>query len=122
MVNAQGRPQVLDFGLARANRKTSEELGASSGDDEDPVRGSLALTGTPAYMSPEQFLGQEVGPASDQFSFCVALWEALTGSRPFAGETVAVIAFKVTSGELTEPEQGQGAKVFFWGQQIAART
>jgi aminoglycoside phosphotransferase (APT) family kinase protein len=65
LIGRDGRAQVADFGLAR-----SEDLPA---DD---------IAGTPAYMSPEQRAGNAVSPASDQYSFCVALHEALRGHRP----------------------------------------
>ena len=50
-----------------------------------------AVLGTPSFMSPEQHEGKEADARSDQFSFCVALYEALHGVRPFAGETLAEI-------------------------------
>lgn len=56
------------------------------------------MVGTPAYMAPEQFAKEPVGPATDQFAFCVALWEALAGSRPFAGTTQAELARSVLQG------------------------
>src|SRR6185295_3339982 len=49
---------------------------------ETTVTGSGAVLGTPAYMAPEQYSGAAWSPASDQYSFAVALREALTGVRP----------------------------------------
>ena len=73
MFGSEGRVRVLDFGLARA------------GLDGDPSAGQHAIVGTPAYMAPEQHAAQPADARADQFSFCVALWEALVGARPFEG-------------------------------------
>src|SRR5690606_27538109 len=62
-----------------------------------------AFLGTPAYMSPEQFEGREVDPRSDQFSFAIALWEALCGERPFAGDNARSLMFNVLQGERRDP-------------------
>ncbi len=114
MIGVDRRVRVMDFGLARAD----EAISASVPDDaEISTSASMSLSaritrtgafmGTPAYMAPEQFSGSQVGPASDQFSFCVALHEALFGQRPFAGETVAQIAFAVSHGKIVEPARGR---------------
>ncbi len=58
------------------------------------------LVGTPAYMAPEQFRGLIAGAESDQFSFCVALYEALYGQRPFAGTTMSDLADNVIQGRV----------------------
>lgn len=59
-----------------------------------------AILGTPAYMAPEQFLGLELTPKSDQFAFGVVLYEAVYGERPFDGETLAALSVAVCEGKL----------------------
>ena len=61
------------------------------------------VTGTPAYMAPEQHEGEPGGPASDQFAFCVSLWEALYRQRPFAGESLFEIADAIVEGRVRPP-------------------
>jgi serine/threonine protein kinase len=102
MLAADGRVRVLDFGLSRLSQSDEMTQTASSSGRilEMHVTGVGALIGTPAYMSPEQHEREEVDARSDQFSFCVALWEALYGSRPFAGESGA--------GRGGEHAQGRG--------------
>jgi hypothetical protein len=104
LCGVDGRVRVTDFGLARAIADSTDEAGSS--DQGDNGFGGLgnaggnadvALTltgaalGTPAYMAPEQHLGQPVSARTDQFSFCVALYEAIYGTRPFSGVTRAEI-------------------------------
>ena len=57
-----------------------------------------ALLGTPAYMAPEQWSGGAVTPATDQFAYCVALWEALTGERPYRGPTLDELRKQIAEG------------------------
>jgi predicted Ser/Thr protein kinase len=59
-----------------------------------------SIMGTPAYMSPEQAAGLPVDEGSDQFSFCVALYEALYGQRPFAGSNLAALIDNLSSGRI----------------------
>lgn len=81
--------KVTDFGLVAIDAVRSGGLC-----DTDPVASLTAtgaVLGTPAYMAPEQLAGGVVDARSDQFGFCVALYEALQGERPFQGSTIAEI-------------------------------
>ncbi|MBC8067073.1 MAG: serine/threonine protein kinase [Deltaproteobacteria bacterium] len=66
--------------------------------DGAPATSTGLFVGTPAYMAPELFTGAGADARTDQFAFCVALYEALWGERPFAGQTAREIAANVTSG------------------------
>ncbi|HVR61702.1 MAG TPA: serine/threonine-protein kinase [Polyangia bacterium] len=74
-------------------------------DTTTPLAANLTRTGsmlgTPAYMAPEQFLGRAIDARTDQFSFCVALYEALFERRPFAGDTLFGLTANVVQGVLT---------------------
>ena len=92
MLGADGRARVLDFGLARAADEEddpeiteSARLDANHDTPDPSLTMPGAVVGTPVYMAPEQHLGSVVGPACDQYAFCVTLWEALYGVRPFVG-------------------------------------
>jgi tRNA A-37 threonylcarbamoyl transferase component Bud32/tetratricopeptide (TPR) repeat protein len=104
MLGADGRVRVLDFGLARFGE--AEEVGATAGSVPDgAVDARLTLTGTvlgtPAYMAPEQFAGLAASERSDQYSFCVALFEALYGERPFREQTIAALVEAQQTGRVT---------------------
>ena len=115
LVADDGRVRVLDFGLARAVSGEPEESppvpsdslrsGASldSQDLSEPLTAIGTLLGTPAYMAPEQLLRHPTDARSDQYSFCVALWEALHGVRPFAGRTLAELKLQVFAGPPRPP-------------------
>lgn len=83
IIGADGRARVVDFGLAQALPRAAEPASGS----HDDLEGSSNRAGTPAYMPPEQQRGEALDARSDQYAFCVALWEGLYGSRPFAGTT-----------------------------------
>ncbi|MFV8754315.1 tetratricopeptide repeat protein [Nannocystaceae bacterium ST9] len=67
-----------------------------------------AMLGTPAYMAPEQFQRGNVDARADQFGFCVALWEALYGERPFTGESLHALMFAIDRGSIREPADERG--------------
>ncbi len=102
-----GRVTVMDFGLARVKESARERVAQSIGpasvaslSDEELRRGPVQnLSGTPAYMAPEYIRGGRGNAASDQFSFCVALYEALCGERPFVGVTLVTLLTKISTGE-----------------------
>src|SRR6185295_1017630 len=91
MVTSDGAVRVMDFGLA-AIKQTLH------GPKTPRLTRIGSILGTPLYMSPEQLCGQSVDPRADQFSFCVALYEALYGERPFKGDNFGELRAAVLDG------------------------
>jgi predicted Ser/Thr protein kinase len=109
LVDEQGIAHVMDFGLVRPLGESTQgedldatpvrpepldlDLGLRRGASDTFSDSSLtktgAVLGTPAYMAPEQGRGKPANPRSDQFSFCVALFEGLYGHRPYEGGSAA---------------------------------
>jgi tetratricopeptide (TPR) repeat protein/predicted Ser/Thr protein kinase len=109
IVGEDRRARILDFGLARpdtpaASHERSSDLAVSS-DDADGTSLTRAGTvmGTPAYMAPEQHSSHELTAAADQFAYCVMLWEALVGERPFGGKDIEELAAAKRAGPPTWP-------------------
>ncbi|MGQ0508938.1 MAG: protein kinase domain-containing protein [Myxococcaceae bacterium] len=112
-----GRVRVMDFGLARSTdpddptKSGPRQIFASTTDLRrsdalgEPLTETGILLGTPGYMAPEQHHGGEVDGRTDQFSFCVALYEALYGERPFAGQTIDALGLAVGQGMINEPPE-----------------
>ncbi|MEM7350841.1 MAG: protein kinase [Acidobacteriota bacterium] len=114
MMAADGQVKILDFGLAKAIAAGLTEDSTSRGGDASAgtplpqallVKSTERHLGTPRFMSPEQKLGQPVDSRSDQFSFCVCLYEALYGSRPFAKDGNGSSGLTEPAGRLREPPQ-----------------
>ncbi|CAM4260677.1 tetratricopeptide repeat protein [Corallococcus exiguus] len=109
LLGKDGRVFVTDFGIARL---LHQEEGASLQEHAEPPvtpMGQLTRTGqllgTPAYIAPELVRGQRADARSDEFSFCVALHEALFGARPFQGETLKELVQSSEQGRLSPPKR-----------------
>jgi eukaryotic-like serine/threonine-protein kinase len=113
LLGNDGRVRVSDFGLARSLAglealDTTQDLrkGGTSEDMHSPMARMTrtgAVMGTPLYMAPEQHRGEPADERSDQFSFCVALYEALYGTTPYPGKTVVALADAVIAGRMQPP-------------------
>ncbi len=116
MLTGDGGVRVLDFGLAQL------DLGGAGSDFAGPVEDREtpsitpgpdairwiatdrdAIRGTPAYLAPERIRSGSAAARSDQFSFSVALYEALYGERPFAGDTLEDHVDQIHRGAVREP-------------------
>ncbi len=104
LIGSDERVRVTDFGLVAA---TGQSVDLEPGDiAQSQLAQALTHTGTimgtPRYMAPEQHHGRPVDARADQFSFCVALYEALYGELPFAGDTIVDIHANIDSGEMRQ--------------------
>jgi tRNA A-37 threonylcarbamoyl transferase component Bud32 len=103
LVGKDGRVRVTDFGLARPTGTASApelaavEQNAAEGlrAFSEPITRAGAILGTPAYMAPEQLFGRPADARTDQFSFCVCLYEALYTERPYDGRPDPLTMVKV---------------------------
>ena len=97
LVGTDGRARVADFGLA-----SGVTTRAQTGDESIDVSASIArggtLVGTPAYMAPEQLRGDAADARSDQYAWCIAYWEVLTGARPAAQSATLADLRESTAG------------------------
>ena len=100
LLDAEGRPRVADFGVARATvgRSAGTTIEARGNTQEGPSKQTSrdtahsAMAGTFAYMAPEQREPGAVDARADQYAFCVSLFEALVGHRPFELEDTGLPA------------------------------
>src|ERR687884_1086775 len=91
LVDGEGRLKVTDFGIARSGPSQMTEEGS--------------IIGTAQYLSPEQAQGAPVTPSSDLYSVGIVLYELLTGTVPFAGETPVELAMKHLSKTPDPPSR-----------------
>ncbi|WP_437713788.1 serine/threonine-protein kinase [Sorangium sp. So ce448] len=105
LVGADGRVRVTDFGLAGLAEGDAGGGVAEAGIEAALTR-SGSFLGTPVYMAPEQHRREAADARADQYAFCVSLWEALAGERPFAGKTYDELRENVALGRAREPPRG----------------
>jgi len=106
LVGRDGRVRVTDFGLAASRPDGSERAPSTSMMSDVNLTTSGSVLGTPAYMAPEQFTGGHVDARTDQFNFCVALYEALYGQRPFEGKSFSELGDNVCEGRVRPAPPG----------------
>jgi TolB-like protein/Flp pilus assembly protein TadD len=99
IVTADGRPKILDFGIAEVQVPVPRPLGG----DTMTIAGPGLVEGTLPYMSPEQAQGRPVDRSSDVFSFGVVLYEMATGGRPFGGDTTTELLASILKDEPELP-------------------
>ncbi len=108
LVDRSGRARVMDFGLARATgamQPVQRDIPVTATHSSLEVNLTVtgAVMGTPLYMAPEQHLGGVTDARTDEFAFCVALYEALYKQRPFDGDDLRSLAANVLRGLVREP-------------------
>lgn len=82
MFDESGTVYLVDFGIAKAMQA------------ETGLTAEHMVLGTPSYMSPEQWRGEGISPASDQYAFAIVIFQALTGNLPFTADTPSQLMYK----------------------------
>jgi tetratricopeptide (TPR) repeat protein/predicted Ser/Thr protein kinase len=108
-VLADGRVKILDFGLARP--------ATASGDPD-----AFAISGTPPYMAPEQWLGKVQDARTDLWAAGVMFFELLTGRRPFSETDTATLSARVTSPEPAPSPRSECPDCSVEAERIVARA
>jgi anti-sigma factor RsiW len=112
LVGHEGQVRVTDFGLAHRLPPPGGEDSASK--TAPPALDRSVLAGTPLYIAPEQWRGEVADARSDQFSFCVSLYEAVYSARPYPGKTSA------TYGGVVPPPP-KGSAVPGWVRRVLVK-
>jgi serine/threonine protein kinase len=105
LITTDGKVKLTDFGMARVAKRDG---------------GDSPLLGTPAYWCPEQIMGRPQDARSDLFSLGVVLYEMVTGTKPFAAETLQGVCNRVLSSTVTAASQLQPSVPASFDEIIAA--
>ena len=92
MIKRNGEVKLMDFGIAQSRNLESLTMPGT-------------LIGTPAYMSPEQIIGQQLDVRSDIFSFGIVLYEMFTGVKPFTDEETRAVSAKILKDKFRAPRR-----------------
>jgi len=92
MTDEDGAVKITDFGIAKITAVGN-------------MTETSSVVGTPNYMSPEQVQGLEIDGRSDQFSLAVIAYEILTGERPFQGEHLSTVVYKIVAEEPADAQR-----------------
>ena len=125
LIDDRNHVRVMDFGLARGFDERADNdprelaVGTSSASLDHSLTHPDAAMGTPPYMPPEQWRHGELDPRADQFAFCVSMWEALYGTRPYRASAQSTVRETIESGSITPPDGEHSAPL--WLRQALER-
>ena len=91
LTGAPERAKIMDFGVAKLTQAQVTSTGT--------------LLGTPAFMAPEQFTGMAIDGRADIFSLGIILYWMATGDKPFSGDTITAVSYKIVHTEPIPPRQ-----------------
>lgn len=118
LIEGRVTPKIVDFGLARDIDKATEESAETDlGSLGERLTATGTLLGTPVYMAPEQLRTERADARSDQFAFCVTLYEALYGERPFEGDDLN----DLHTAQLSFSDAPSVGNVPAWVRQVMVR-